>query len=201
MDRIIVRKGRVEDAEDFSKLVLLSAPVYYSSLYGPYAESIMKNLFIHPKNFFSFEHSCFIEIDGKRAGMALGYDGKQGKEEGWRTGILLVRYLKWRFFIRIFSFLFSFLKTRTAGKIAEDEYYLSTIAVYPEFRSHGLGLLLAMEREARKKGAKKIILNVDQNNTRVIKLYNGLEYSFEKRTFNFKINKTLFRFLRVYKIL
>lgn len=199
MDDIIIRKGKVEDVEDFVRLILLSNPVYYSSLYGSYRKRIMKNLFMQSGNFFSFEHSYFIEFKGKKAGMALAYNGKQKKGENLHTCLLLIKYLKWGLFTRIFSFL----KTRDVGKIVEDEFYLNSIAVYPEFRSLGLGkkLLSIIEREAKKRGNKKIILNVEQNNERAVNFYEKLGYSLGEKIFNFKLNKKTFKFLRLYKIL
>jgi ribosomal protein S18 acetylase RimI-like enzyme len=71
--------------------------------------------------------------------------------------------LKWSLFSRIFYLLKA---QNIVGKIAENEYYLSNIAVYPEFRSLGLGikLLSEIEREARKAGSNKIVLDVETSN-------------------------------------
>lgn len=199
MNNTIIRKGQIEDSKDFSKLILLSAPSYYSSLYGSYSKKVLEYLFIRPRNLFSFEHSHFIELNGKKAGVALGYDGKQKNTENLHTVICLAKCLKIGFIPRIFFFL----KMRNVSKIAEDEYYLNTISVYPEFRGLGLGkkLLLALEQKAKKKGDKKIILNVDSNNKRAIKFYEQLRYILEKESFSFKVNERKFKSLRMSKVL
>jgi len=201
MDNVITRKGRAGDAQDFSHLVLLSAPTFFPLLFGPNAAEVMKNLFQQPRNLFSFEHSYFIEVNGKIAGMSLGYNWERNRREKLYTGLLLVKkYLKWSLFARIFYLL----KTQNmVGAVAENEYYLSNLAVYPEFGNLGLGtkLLLEIEREAWKTGNNKIVLDVETSNERAIKLYERLGYIIERETPSFKINKRTFKFFRMRKIL
>ena len=200
MNNIIIRKGRAEDAQDFPHLVLLSAPTFFSLLFASNAAEVIKNLFQQPGNLFSFEHSYFIEVNGKRAGMVLGYNWERKRREELHTGLLLIKYLKWSFFTRIFYLLKA---QGIVGKIAENEYYLSNIAVYPEFRSLGLGtkLLSEIERESRKAGSNKIVLEVETSNQRAIKLYERIGYTIERRTPSFKISKETFEFFIMCKIL
>ncbi|MEA3431383.1 MAG: N-acetyltransferase [candidate division WOR-3 bacterium] len=196
MDNIITRKGRAEDAQDFSSLVLLSAPTFLPSLFGSNTAEVMKNLFQQPGNLFSFEHSYFIEVNGKRAGMVLGYNWKQKQWGEMHTGLLLIKYLKWSFSARFFDLL---KVGNMLGKIGKNKYYLSNIAVYPKFRGLGLGkkLLFEIEREARKTGCNKIVLDVEVTNVRAIKLYERLGYTIERRTPSFKISKETFEFFRM----
>jgi len=116
--------------------------------------------------------------------MVLGYSWNQNKREELHTGWLLVKYLKWRFFSR----LFYMLKAYKMVKIKENEYYVSSIAVYPEFRGLGLGtkLLLEIEREARETGSNKIVLDVETSNQRALKLYEKLGYVIETPAFKIK---------------
>ena len=200
MDNIIIRKGRTEDAQDFSQLILLSAATFFSSIFASNTEEIMKKIFQQPGNLFSFEHSYFIEVNNKIAGMALGYNWEQKRREELYTGLLLVKYLKWSFFTRIFYLL----KAQSlVGKVLENEYYLSNIAVYPAFRTLGLGTKLFSEikRESDKTGANKIVLDVETNNKRAIKLYEKLGYIIKWRTPSIKIKKETFEFFRMLKVL
>ena len=200
MDNIIIRKGRTEDAQDFSQLILLSAATFFSSIFASNTEEIMKKIFQQPGNLFSFEHSYFIEVNNKIAGMALGYNWEQKRREELYTGLLLVKYLKWSFFTRIFYLL----KAQSlVGKVLENEYYLSNIAVYPAFRALGLGTKLFSEikRESDKTGANKIVLDVETNNKRAIKLYEKLGYIIKWRTPSIKIKKETFEFFRMLKVL
>jgi ribosomal protein S18 acetylase RimI-like enzyme len=200
MDDIIIRKGRTEDAQDFSQLILLSATTFFPLIFASNTDEIMRNLFQQPGNLFSFEHSYFIEVNGKIAGMALGYNWEQKRREGLNTGLLLVKYLKWSFFTRIFYLLKA---QDIVGKLAKNEYFLSNIAVYLEFRGFGVGtkLLSVIERESEKTDASKIVLDVETNNKRAIKLYERLGYIIKWRTPSIKIKKETFEFFRMSKVL
>ena len=200
MDNIIIRKGRAEDAQDFSQLILLSAVTFFPSIFTFNAEEIMRKIFQQPGNLFSFEHSYFIEVNDKIAGMALGYNWEQKRREELYTGLLLVKYLKWSFFTRIFYLLKA---QGIVGKVSENEYYLSNIAVYPKFRALGLGkkLFSEIKRESEKTGANEIVLDVETNNKRAIKLYEKLGYIIKWRTPSIKIKKETFEFFRMLKVL
>ena len=200
MNNIITIKGGPEDAQDFSQLILLSTATFFPSIFASNTEEVMRKIFQQPGNLFSFEHSYFIEVNGKIAGMALGYNWEQKRREELHTGLLLVKYLKWSFFTRIFYLLKA---QGIVGKVSENEYYLSNIAVYPEFRALGLGTKLFSEikRESEKTGANKIVLDVETNNKRAIKLYERLGYIIKWRTSSIKINKETFEFFRMFKVL
>jgi len=200
MGNIIIRKGRAEDAQDFSQLILLSAATFFQSIFASNTEEVMRKIFKQKGNLFSFEHSYFIEVNGKIAGMALGYNWEQKRREELHTVLLLVKYLKWSFFTRIFYLLKA---QGIVGKVSENEYYLSNIAVYPEFRTLGLGTKLFSEikQESEKTGVNKIVLDVETNNKRAVKLYEGLGYIIKWRTPSIKINKKTFEFFRMFKVL
>ena len=170
---IILRKGLPEDAPDFANLTLLSEPELFPAMFGSGARNVLQNLFRQRRNLFSFEHSYFVEVDGTKAGMILGREKKRREE--WRTGLLMIKYMKLEFFARIPVLL----KTLSlVGRAGDKEYYISSIAVYPEFRGNKLGttLLLKEEEEAKRCGAPKSTLDVRVDNQDAIRLYNRLGY-------------------------
>ena len=59
------------------------------------------------------------------------------------------------------------------------EWYIDILAVYPEYRRHGIGrkLLVEVENLARQQGATKIALNCEKENTKAYKLYEKLGYT------------------------
>jgi len=195
---IIIRKGFPEDAQDGSKFILLSAPGFFHAIFGSGAKNMIQNLFPQIKNLFSFEHSYFIEVDGNKAGMIFGYAGKTEREESWRTGLLMIKYMKLGFFARIPSFLKAM---RAAKRIEDNEYYISNLAVYPEFRGINLGtrLLLKIEEEAKSSGAEKVTLDVDVKNQGAIRLYNRLGYTIVGKPRRAKISQKVFTFYRMVK--
>ncbi len=195
---IIIRKGLPKDAQDFTNLILLSGPNLFPATFGSGARNVLQNLFCQRKNLFSFEHSCFIEVDGKKAGMILGYDWKTQKGDEWRTGLLLIKYMRLGFFTKILSLLKAL---SVVGRAENNEHYISNVAVYPEFRGANLGtnLLLKTEEEAKSCGVEKIALDVEVDNEGAIKLYNRLGYSIVGKPRRTKINGKEFAFLRMCK--
>ena len=195
---IVVRRGHPEDAPDFANLALLSDPPLFPVIFGSEVKGMMQNLFRQRRNLFSFEHSYFIEVDDTKAGMVLGYDWKTEREEEWRTGLLLIKYMKLGFFTKILSLLRAL---SIVGRAEDDEYYISNVAVYPEFRGANLGanLLLRVEEEAKRYGAEKIVLDVKADNQGAIKLYNRLSYSIVGKSRRAKINGESFAFFRMRK--
>lgn len=197
-ENIIIRKGLPEDAPDFANLALLSEPPLFPAIFGSGVRGVMQNLFRHRRNLFSFEHSYFIEVDGRKAGVILGYDWKAQRKGEWRTGLLLIKCMKLGFLTKIPSLLKAM---SVVGRGEDNEYYVSSLAVYPEFRGSKLGtnLLLRAEEEAKRCGAEKSALDVDVDNQGAIKLYNRLGYSMVGKPMRAKINRKNFAFFRMYK--
>ena len=198
MEDVIIRKGEPQDARDFSQLVLLSAPTFFPYLFGSDVRNVMKNLFQHTRNYFSFEHSYFIEVNGEIVGMALVYSYKQKKREKQRTSLLFSKYLKWS----IFTQLAYLLKSEDiVTQIVERDCYLSNIAVYPEFRGLGLGtkLLGVIEEEARKTGNRRVVLDAETDNKKAVKLYERLGYNVEQKSPIFQIKDKSFEFFKMRK--
>jgi len=198
MDNIIIRKGKTEDAEDFSQLALFTAPTFLPYLFGSDVRNLMKNLFQHMRNYFSFEHSYFIEVNGEIAGMALVYNYEQKKRDYLRTFLLGLKYLKWSFFTQLTYLLKS---EHIIVQITEGDCYLFYIAIYPKFRGLGFGtkLLGVIEEEARKTGSKRIVLDVEIDDKKAIKLYERLGYNIEQKSPIFKIKDKNFEFFKMSK--
>jgi ribosomal protein S18 acetylase RimI-like enzyme len=200
MGIIILKNGKPDYFKEFSDLLLISAPSLFLYLFGSRRKEVVERLFIHPKNFFSFEHAVFAEIKGEIAGMALGYSFEQKVREELHTGLLLAKYLRGDFLKKLPYLLKA---QKTLGKIREGEYYLSNIAVYPEFRGLGLGtkMLEEMENRAKMLNCKSIILDVEVENEKAIKLYKKLGYEIVKKSFLFQADGVNFEFFKMKKAL
>jgi len=195
---IVIRKGLPTDTPDFINLIWLPEPTLFLAIFGSGARGVIQNLFRQRRNLFSFEHSYFIEIDGTKAGMIIGYDWKTGREEELRTGLLLIKHMKLGFFTQVPSLL---KVLNVAGRGQGNEYYISNVAVYPEFKGNKLGtsLLFAIEEEAKRCGAEKSALDVDVANQDAIRLYHRLGYSIARKPRRAKINGKNFAFFRMCK--
>ncbi len=164
------------DAEDFAALILLSSPSLFPTIYGDRVETIVQRLFRKRRNLFSFEHTYFAELGGKKVGMLLGYDWQTKKRENLKTGLLLFREMKTYFLGK----LPGMLKAMNAiGMVGDREHYISNLAIYPDHQSMGIGTVLIRkaEEEAGQKGARRMALDVETENSSAIRLYERLGFS------------------------
>ena len=112
--------------------------------------------------------------------------------------LFILRYLRC-------SFLSQFKYLRKSGEIVaqitESDSYLAHFAVYPRFRSLGFGtkLIEAIEEEARAIGSKGMVVDVETDNERAIKLYERLGYSIEHKSPILRIRDKDFEFFKMSK--
>ena len=198
MRDITIRRGTPEDAVHFSRLVVFTARRHLLHLFGPRVRTVMKGFFQHPRNFFSFEYSYFIEVNGEVAGMALLYNYAQKQKDTFRVYFLVLRYLKLQVFARLRHLLKS---ARFLEHISRDETYLSNVAIYPHFRGLGFGtrLLETIEKEAGRTGSKKMVLDAASDNKGAIRLYERLGYSVERKLPAFKLRNKRFEAIKMAK--
>lgn len=199
MQNIVVRKGNPEDARHFSELVLLTSPTFLPALFGSNVKNLMKNLFRHRRHYYSFDRSFFIEVGGKIAGMAQLHKLRPRRREKIRLSLLLLKYLKWRFPTKVAGLLKS---ERLIKRVAGNDCYLGSVAVYPEFRRLGLGtkLLEAVEEEVKSIGKKRIVLHAETQNVRAINLYQRLGYRIEQKSPILKIKNKRFESFKIAKL-
>jgi len=157
----------------------------------------LKSLFLKPNNLFSFTHTTFIEVKDKTAGMLLGYDFNDSQKDTLKTGILMLMKLNFHS-IKIIGNLLK--AERTIGKVNKGEFYISNVAVYPEFRGIGLGneLMLNTEKIARSTKNKSMSLDVEIENKGAIKVYKKLGYRIIGDIKILELRKT-FKFYRMIK--
>jgi len=194
---ISIRKATPDDEKDFVDLILISAP-YFPFLFGDSVIEMLKDLFQHSSNLFSYEHVTFLHIHGKTVGMLLGYDWRVKKMESLRTGFLMFKNIGVTLLIKIQTFMRFNMRI---GGVSRDEYYISNIAVYPEYRGKGYGkkLMLEAERQAKGMGARKIVLDVEKDNIRAIHFYKKLNYKIQM-DFSIPLHRNdVLRFLRMIK--
>lgn len=198
-NHIIVQARTPEDREDFPTLFIMSGPRFLPAAFGANVGKVMKSLFRYKNNLFSFEHVRCVKVDGKNAGMYLGYDRKVKNEEESRTVDLLLRYMGEEEFTAQLPHLL--WMSSVFGAMEDDAFYLSNMAVYPEFRDMGLGtsLLLDIEETCRKLGAKSIAEDVETDNEGGIRLYKRMGYNIIGEPRGTVINGEEFSFFRMCK--
>lgn len=177
----MVRRALLTDAHDFAELVLFSSPYLFPAIHGGDVKAIMRYLFCQRRNLFGLEHAYLAEVEGKIAGMILGYNRRTRTRENWRTGYLLLRKMKGSLLVRFPRMV---KVEGVIGMVYDGEHYISNVAVYPEYRGRGLGsrLILEAEKEARSNCAKTMSLEVEVENAGAIKLYHRLGYSIVRKS-------------------
>ncbi len=195
----IIRSAECSERASFARLILLSAP-YFRELFGPGAEEIFQSLFCRKGNLFSRELVRSLYFEDALAGMILSYDRETGKRYSLNTGICFFLYATRNMLLKIPVFL---RLNRIIGKLEPGDYYISKLAVFPEFRSRGGGRLLlkAAEEEARKKGLRCLVLDVERENEKAIRLYWHFGFE-ESRFFDIAFDRnTSLHFMRMIKFL
>ncbi|OIP13316.1 MAG: hypothetical protein AUJ99_02370 [Caldisericum sp. CG2_30_36_11] len=193
----MIRRAEGRDLKDFVNLIYFSSGNVLDSALDYKAKAVLEFLFIKPHNLFSFKHTSCIESNNKIAAILLGYDFEENQQDSVNTGLLMVKKLKFSF-IKILKNLLK--AKRVIGIVREGEFYISNIAVYPEFRGMGLGteLMLHIEKNAIKKKNKSLSLDVEVQNEDAINLYKKLGFKIISDIKILKLRET-FKFYRMIK--
>ena len=166
-------------APEGSELALLAGEELIPALFGPDAHRFWECAFKYRQCGFSYEHSRFLEVGGKPVGIAVAYDYQTQKKEGRRTFWAMINCLKW-------TFLKQLSELRQSGALMartrEGDYYLSNLAVYPEYRGQGYGTIImdSVEKMAADTGGKRVVLDAEVNKLRTIQFYKGRGYEIEE---------------------
>ena len=176
--RIEIRKAAPGDAALFSELLLISSPLF-PVVFGKGIDKALEHCFVRTSNVFSHEYVSIAEVDGKAAGMLLGYSWQKKYEHTFITGWMLIMELGISVVERIPAIIES---GRVSGTVNEGEYYISNVATLPDFRGMGVGsaLLAHAEKLALGCGANTIALEVDRKNAGALRLYKKSGYEVQK---------------------
>lgn len=199
MENFLIREGKIEDKEDFVNLIIYTGEKLLYTIFGKNVREILKELYIRKNNQFSFEFTNFAIYNNRISGMILSYSFDDLKKVSINTGYLLIKIMKFDFIKNLEKFIKSFLKLNI---IKKDEYYISNIAVYPEFRGLGIGkeLLLFAENRAKENNLKKLTLDVEKENKNAIEIYKNFGFIIDNE-FNLNFHENIFSFYKMIKVL
>jgi len=185
--RIVITPAKPGDARIASRLIYLAMGKVADFLFGfgssARATVVLEELFAHSGNRFSYQCARLAKtINGDVVGMILAYPC---------SDTVSLHLIMGRQLIPMYGVRDSFLFLRNALLLVlsvfspsqsmacrRDEYYISTLAVLPEFQGMGIGTMLLSytEDEARRAGFAKCSLGVDIDNGRAVRLYKHLGY-------------------------
>jgi ribosomal protein S18 acetylase RimI-like enzyme len=172
-----VRPARPDDVDDFLRLILMSDKAFLPYLFGDDYERVIRGIFESGRGLFGYPNVTIVEVEGRVAGMLLAYTYEQmlaamaqwEKEEGHprANGPATAADRP--------------EPATRSGWVNPGECYLANMAVFPEFRRRGLGHLLLADAEtrAREQGCSRLALDVEAENRRAIRLYEGAGFGRE----------------------
>lgn len=178
--------------EDFTRLVMMTGKQFFEATFGKEVEQMLARLFVEDKNLFSHQCTWFGVIDRRIFGLIVAYSYDYARKHRLNTGKLMLKQIG---FFRLFSLI---KIDRVLGKYSKGDFYLSNLAVYPQFRSMGLGkkLIEFSFHLARQNGCERIMLDVEKGNAVATNLY--FKVGFEKtKESTIKIGRLVFTFERL----
>ena len=194
----IVRARAPEDTGDYVNLLLMSAPEFFPALYAGTFEEVSRGLFRRTENTFSYENVDIVKAAGVTTGMVLRYDLATSTRQRENTGLLMFKQMG-RKTLSCFKRLL--WVDRVLLKMEEGTFYVSNMAVYPQFRRCGFATMMLRHCEdlARKAGNTRIALDVEPSHEPAMQLYRSFGMKIvggPKRT---TIDGQDFEFLRMEK--
>jgi ribosomal protein S18 acetylase RimI-like enzyme len=184
---IVITQAKPADARIASRLIYRAMGRVADFLFGFGSSSlairILERLFARNGNRFSYQYTRVAKtLNGDIAGLVLSYPCSEtislyvtmARQLLPLYGVLGSFLFLWHTLLYVLS-VFSPGQSMTCRS---DEYYISTLAVLPEFEGRGIGTMLLAHAEDRAKrdGFSKCSLGVDIENERAIRLYKRLGY-------------------------
>ncbi|GIO66102.1 GNAT family N-acetyltransferase [Paenibacillus sp. JTLBN-2024] len=168
-----IRLAVREDAKEAARLLYDALHDVAHQLTGEEKEedavAVLEQYFASDEGRLSHKQAIVKEAEGKVAGVVVAYGGDEIKELD-RPILERLRKLK------------NDPTLKLDKESDEDEYYIDTLSVSPQFGGQGIGtkLIQAAEEKARERGYDKIAMAVVTDNTRAYSLYLHLGYEVDK---------------------
>lgn len=197
--KVLIRPAQPDDAPAASQLMYYAGPNYILAFFGKTERKAIRGLcrmFPLPGHTTSYSYAFVAEDEGKVVGLFSGLDGKT-----WRASkraskmygpLWFVAVPPWQI-PRMIAAYDDF--DRAMPPVSDEEYYIEHLAVLPERRGQGIGrqLMEFAENQARARGLKRVVLDVEIENEGARRLYEHLGFQIAKlvtdpnycRRFNF----------------
>lgn len=190
-----IMPGTPEYADDFSNLAVISGELL-TQLWGHDIQGLMIHLFRFPDNIYGYHHTFFAHHDDQTVGFFLGYPSGSAGQEQSATQRRMIEFLGWRFGKRFFKLR---QINQALADIPENDFLLSNIAVYPQFRNAGVGKLL-LEKAifvAEQNHCTRVVLDVLSGNATAIRFYQANGFVIEKTRSVIHLDGKDFRFYKM----
>ena len=185
-DEIIISWAVAEDAPAAAELMYEASFPVEQFIFGQSASQAREliidtysEVFPRPGHIQSYSHTFVAKINDSVVGMFLGFDRKTRKEAIRASYKILLSWLRRIPFWHILKLLRFAIETgRSSAPITEEDYYIEYFAVTPQRRLQGIGrrLMQTAEMEARRRGLKRIALDMVIDNKEARCFYEGLGF-------------------------
>ncbi|WP_159887914.1 GNAT family N-acetyltransferase [Paenibacillus puerhi] len=165
----MIRNAEIQDSREASQLIAMIVRDMGLPLVDRLSEeellSLIEEAFLTEDNRFSRSHVRILESGGRVAGLALIYPGRDASRMDRHLSELIARRYPGE--LMVFD-----------REAEEDELYVDSLCVFPEFRGQGIGtrLLEALIREAEASEWNKLSLNVERTNVNARRLYERMGF-------------------------
>lgn len=179
MHGLAVRPATIADTRIATSLIHMTMGQFADYLFGADNPTkvieVISRLFAQPLNRFSYQFADIVDIDDKAAGIMISYPGRKMNRLGLSMGKQLWSIYGARGFVR---FVRRVLPLAFMREASTDEYFINTLAVFPDSQGQGIGtyLLSYAENKAREMHYNKCALSVEVSNLRARSLYERLGY-------------------------
>lgn len=159
-----------EEGLVFARYLNEVAEGFIRLMYGPRFADIVATAYCHPDHDYSYQNVTFANRDGGIVGMAVGYTAEQHRRSSDQPLKQAPGYPAVR---RAVVGTLCAPLLRILHTLADDDFYLLSIAVDNELRGEGVGsaLIDAMENRARASGSRRLSLDVSAKNEGARRLY------------------------------
>lgn len=186
----MLRIPNMKEANDCARLIYTSGPEFFSHLFNEKepedVHRLLEFLYSYPDTTFSREAIIVAEKEGAVQGLVIAHPAEKLKKLA-PNEIKYIIKMKGGFFKAFFHILkmgFRMGIVMHFPKLNDDEYYISNLAVFEEFRGRGIAkqLLQQVEKNAQTKGLNKITLFVELDNNNAQRVYERSGFTVESKT-------------------
>jgi len=179
INELSIRPAKLTDLAPGAELVYSSMRRLADYLEGSgeprVAKRIIARLFAQPHNRFSYEFADVAVADGDVAGLLLGFPGRLlgGVDRAMAPQLLEIMGL-----IGFLRFVGRAIPLMRVKEATTDQYFISSLAVSPQFQRQGVGarLLAHAEDKALSSGLGQCALTLDIENVPARRLYERAGY-------------------------
>jgi ribosomal protein S18 acetylase RimI-like enzyme len=176
---ITIRPSRPADSDLVARLIYLTMGIEADWLFGQVKShstlQVLAGLCGSKNNRLSYTLAHLAESNGQVVGLLLAYPGWLLSRLNWLTGWCLLQIMGIPATLRLAGLQSAY---RDLKETEADEFYISNLAVLPEFQEQGIGTMLMdyAEEMARESGLHKCSLIVAYGHEDACNLYQHLGY-------------------------